>query len=586
MGKIKRIKHELRQHALIYGVLFCVILVGAFLRVYQFSPWMHFELDQARDVFVVYDALEKGSDALPLLGPQARGRDLYLGPIFYYFGIISGYFFGVTPETVAFPDLLFSILAIPLFYFFARSFFGRWLSVGMTAIVATSLFLVIYGRFAWNPNGMVFWSLVTFYGLLRAWDGEQFFSKWFVISVCGISVLTQLHFIAFIAAPLTMTTYMIMTRMRISWKVVLLSSIIVVFFYLPLVISDVRTGGSNVRAFFSSVTYSEDDGAEMNTAADQEHDVIERSFRALQEMSVFYSHMISSEDHGRYLIRTKKATQGYFPLICDARCQSTLPYHITTMVVLTVSLGVLFYTFFVAYRRRRKERTDYHIKRCDRTLLVVLWLGYGSIFLILVAYQTSPRFFLYLAAPFVIMIGMIMREIAQRRWGIYISSILTILLVMSNMWAVYHYFALLDSAASTSGSLDFRDVSMNRDDIITLAQLRAVGQYIIAQDDQESFVIMGDNRYARALYYIVTVENDNEHALCYMKKGGFDPVHVQGMRYYALVRESSSDHITDAMRAMHTVIDRENIGTLTLYELVPHVPQKLGEKLPEGCFVR
>ncbi|PID51590.1 MAG: hypothetical protein CR954_01025, partial [Candidatus Moraniibacteriota bacterium] len=215
MIKIKNIATIFSQHKIVYSVLGVLFVCGAFLRLWQFSPLMHFELDQARDMFVVYDMVEGGAHDIPLIGPQARGRELYLGPLFYYFSYVSARLFGVSPETVALPDVLFSLCAIPLFYLFTRRFFDRPLSCGMTGIVAVSLFLVIYGRFAWNPNSMFFWSLVTFYSILRAWDGTQLKRGWFASAVVGLAVVTQLHFVAFIAAPATFIAYMLCTRMRV-----------------------------------------------------------------------------------------------------------------------------------------------------------------------------------------------------------------------------------------------------------------------------------------------------------------------------------------------------------------------------------
>ncbi|NMC87867.1 MAG: hypothetical protein GYA69_05505, partial [Candidatus Moranbacteria bacterium] len=79
-------------------VFFLVFLAaGIFLRTYNFHDWLRFNTDQARDAVVVSDFLE-GKTALPLLGPKAGGTDFKLGPIFYYFQIISAKIFGVSPD--------------------------------------------------------------------------------------------------------------------------------------------------------------------------------------------------------------------------------------------------------------------------------------------------------------------------------------------------------------------------------------------------------------------------------------------------------------------------------------------------------
>jgi len=96
-----------------------VILAAIFLRAWHFHDWLFFKMDQARDALLIKQALGNGLGWLPLLGPKAGGTHLNLGPAFYYFQYISAFLFqSAHPAVLAYPDLLFSILSIPLFYFF------------------------------------------------------------------------------------------------------------------------------------------------------------------------------------------------------------------------------------------------------------------------------------------------------------------------------------------------------------------------------------------------------------------------------------------------------------------------------------
>jgi len=52
MTKVKGFTAELRDHKGSYLFLLISIIFGAFLRLYHHSDWLHFELDQARDLFV------------------------------------------------------------------------------------------------------------------------------------------------------------------------------------------------------------------------------------------------------------------------------------------------------------------------------------------------------------------------------------------------------------------------------------------------------------------------------------------------------------------------------------------------------
>ena len=100
-------------------ILFLLIFsVGIFLRSYHFRSWLDFESDQARDLSITEKVVDEGG-SWPLLGPDmSHSQDgsvrFHVGPMYYYFQIISGKFFGVRPETAAYPDLLFAILSIPI----------------------------------------------------------------------------------------------------------------------------------------------------------------------------------------------------------------------------------------------------------------------------------------------------------------------------------------------------------------------------------------------------------------------------------------------------------------------------------------
>src|SRR3989344_5909340 len=87
-------------------ILMAIILLGVFLRAYNFHDGLRFNADQARDATLASQVID-GGKAWPLLGPKAGGTNFRLGPIFYYFQIISGKVFGNLPDKFAYPDLFF-----------------------------------------------------------------------------------------------------------------------------------------------------------------------------------------------------------------------------------------------------------------------------------------------------------------------------------------------------------------------------------------------------------------------------------------------------------------------------------------------
>jgi len=151
------LKDKTAKTVIVFGLI-CFFTI--FLRVYHFSDWLRFNSDQARDAGIVRDMIENNN--VPLLGPIAGGTLFQLGPAFYYFQFVGAKLFGVMPDKMAYGDLLFGILSVPLAFFLFLRYFKKNTSLMLAALYATSFFAVQYSRFAWNPNFSVCFSFIRF----------------------------------------------------------------------------------------------------------------------------------------------------------------------------------------------------------------------------------------------------------------------------------------------------------------------------------------------------------------------------------------------------------------------------------------
>ena len=203
----------------VFWVMVVIVAVGFFLRAYHFGDWLHYQLDQARDFKIISSAVKYGPGELPLQGPRAAGSFLRLGPWFYYLEYFSALFFGNTPAGSALVIVLFNLVTIPLFYLFIRYFFKKELALGLTGLFAASLFLVVYSRFAWNPNLLLFFILLLFYSLLKITDERVKRKGWWLISSFGaLAFIASLHFVALVTMPIIAGIYLLITRPRIAWQ--------------------------------------------------------------------------------------------------------------------------------------------------------------------------------------------------------------------------------------------------------------------------------------------------------------------------------------------------------------------------------
>jgi len=259
-------------------ILVGIIIFGIFLRVYQYHDWLFFKWDQARDATLVSEAIEKGPSYLPLLGPRATkvGEDyLRLGPAFYYIQYFSGVILHSTePEVFAYPDTFFAILTIPLLFIFLRLYFSRFNSLLATMLYAFSFLVVQYSRFAWNPNAVPFWMLLSFYALLKILEAKKYKHRiiYLAIFTGAVSIASQYHFFAMFSLIGIILVYLFF-HLQV-WKIkkfatgainvlvktgskkvfTYIFTFIIIFgtLYSPVIISDFKTNGSNTRNFIGA----------------------------------------------------------------------------------------------------------------------------------------------------------------------------------------------------------------------------------------------------------------------------------------------------------------------------------------------
>lgn len=237
-------------------LLLLIVLVGIFLRIYNFKDWLTFNPDQARDAMLIEKALQNTND-IPLLGPEAGNTHFQLGPIFYWFEYISAKTFGNNPEAMAYPDLIFSIFTIILFYFFVKKYFSVNISLALTALLSISFFAVRYSRFAMNTNSIPFWTLLFLFGILEMLDPKNKKNLlWPVATGVALGVGIQLHAILLIGMPLLslFVLYLLIKRKSFTWQ----SLVIIILFCLILnigqIIYDIQYHGANFHLLISSAS--------------------------------------------------------------------------------------------------------------------------------------------------------------------------------------------------------------------------------------------------------------------------------------------------------------------------------------------
>lgn len=179
-------------------VLVITLLIGAFLRLWNFDSTLQFLGDQGRDALIAKRILV---DHRPvLIGPVTSTGNMYLGPLYYYFMVPFLAMTYPSPLGPAYAVAVFSILSLFLLYYLGQELVGKRAALLGTVFFTFSSVAVTYSRFSWNPNLAPFVSVIWLWALFRAVKKNPWY---FVLATGCVATLMQLHYVTLLTLPVT-----------------------------------------------------------------------------------------------------------------------------------------------------------------------------------------------------------------------------------------------------------------------------------------------------------------------------------------------------------------------------------------------
>ncbi|MCK9378887.1 MAG: phospholipid carrier-dependent glycosyltransferase [Candidatus Moranbacteria bacterium] len=529
-----------------------ILFVAIFLRTYHFHDWLYFKMDQARDSLLISQAIVDGAGNLPLLGPRAGATDvgvgfLRLGPAYYYFQYLSGKIFHSTsPDVFAYPDLFFSIAAIILIFFFLRLYFNNLISLLLVALYSFSFIIIQYSRFAWNPNSLQFFAILTFFGLLQFFRerNEKRKKWWLVLWAIGLFVGSQLHFFGFFML-LGASGLFILLKFQ-PWKkekilqlkdrifigkiftYALIILAVFVITYSPVIISDIKRNGENTKNFISALS---------SKPATKKKTFDESLQRGFDENMKNYC-----------LITTSYCYSGKYK-------DGGVPIKFTTFLIV---LGILLAGW------KMKESSDQ--KQKDFLMLVLIWTGVFFILTVPVSYQIRPRFFIPVFLIPYIFIGLFFQLLQEKikKGGVLIIIGATIILLNVNAEGTRAWFQEQAGAQNEDISTS-RTLILKTKDGVTLGQLERVANYIYENKK------IGANIYyyvkpehIAPLKYLFRQKNDPSFVFLPLKMND-DP----NAQYFAVVPSDveSQSYIESKFNSEIKILSEEQFGQLNVVEI-------------------
>lgn len=564
-----------------------LLMFGAFiLRSWQFSGNLYFQMDQARDAALIKNALENGPSHLPLLGPRAAGTFLRLGPIFYYFQYTSAYIFqSAEPFVLAYPDLFFSILTIPLFYVLLRQFFRPGTSLLITSLFSFSFMAAQYSRFAWNPNSIPFWGLLFILGLYKTVTAKSIVSRetlkkkkigrlfhvkqskgfWLLATVLAYSIVSQLHFLALLTFPLVALVFWMFFRPKgIRWYFWLGSIMILTFFYTPMVLSETQTNWDNSHQFVYAVTAN-------SSPKKQGASLFEKVNTSFKLHSKYYSLFLSSygnTDHQLFKVFFLLLfTFGvwYAWQIVSRETITNLEAKKRRWETIKEKIKLFHVKHFIINGVKTKNNQVIFL-----FLILVWFFVFAASFTKLSGEVAKPRFWLlviYLPFVFLAFLFDWLYRPGFKKRGAWTISIIFTGLLSANIYAIGYWYWMLNTGKRLENIPLNRDLVLKQKDLVTLNQMKQTGMRMqnVSRETSKQICYFADSDYRAAYEYVLDVY----HPKADYKRITFDKDTNEKCVFFSIDRRKDSnypklpkDHL-DKFKPLNET----RIGQITLWQM-------------------
>ncbi len=194
-GEILIMKKYFKFPRSIYSwLLVFILLISAFIRLYNIPGNVQFLGDQGRDALVVSKIFTEYDPVF--IGPVMSVGNIYLGPFYYYFMLPFLWFSYPSPLGPVYAVAILGIITVGLMYYLGKDLIGEKAALIASGFYGLSYITAEHVRFSWNPNIIPFFSLVMIWATYNAYKKSPYY--WMLVTTC-FSILIQLHYMTLLS---------------------------------------------------------------------------------------------------------------------------------------------------------------------------------------------------------------------------------------------------------------------------------------------------------------------------------------------------------------------------------------------------
>lgn len=224
-------------------LLFCVLVLGFFIRIYGLPDLMTFISDQGWFYLSARDMLLSGN--IPLVGITSSHTWLHQGPIWTYILAIALFLGNFNPLAGGYFSVLIDILALFFLYKVSKELFSQEIGLIAALLYATSPLIVMFSRMPYHTSPISLFSILFMLALFRWLKGNVIYFP-LLIFICAILYNLELATILFPIIVLIFLFYGLKKKTKwakiFNFRIIFLSVISFLIPMLPFLYYDLKNG--------------------------------------------------------------------------------------------------------------------------------------------------------------------------------------------------------------------------------------------------------------------------------------------------------------------------------------------------------
>lgn len=240
---VKNIKNFLYKKRFLIAFLF-IVLVGLYLRFWNFENSVLYTWDQGRDAWKTRDIL---TGQIVLNGPRTGLGHVNLGPLWYYLLAPFYYFSNLDPVGAIYLNIFVSLFNFISAYWVTKKIYNDYAALFVTLILAVSRYLMGITQIPWNVSPIFGVSILIFYSIYKIVFEKNY--KWIPILAFLTGLFEHLHFSVVFLPPIILLSLVFAKDKKKIFLRGLASLPFFLIWLIPNVLWDIQSKNSNLHLF-------------------------------------------------------------------------------------------------------------------------------------------------------------------------------------------------------------------------------------------------------------------------------------------------------------------------------------------------